>query len=73
MIERVGKFTIECCSEERLVTVSGPNHSATHDIESLRSRIRFIRGMRKRPKYGHFYEETLQAHLRAYELLEGAA
>lgn len=71
MIECVGKFTVECCAETRTVKVSGPNHSATHDLASLQSRLRFVEGMRKRPKFGHFYENTLQAHTRALELLEG--
>lgn len=72
MIERVGKFTIECHSDEALVKVSGPNHTASYDMTTLQSRIRFIRGMRKRPKYGHFYVGTLKAHIRAAEIL-GAA
>lgn len=70
MKERVGKFTLELSAAGGQVTISGPNHTAKFDRVSLASRIRFIKGLRKdRPEFAHFYKGSLDAHLRAQELL----
>ena len=70
VIERIGKFEVSVDASSKTATVSGPNHTANFDLVSLQSRLRFVRGLSKRPKHGHNYVESVKAHERALQLLE---